>query len=78
MTPLISKVLVLLFVIEVKSVDDFLRGQSVLYGLASLTEDETRNTTCANHLHELFEGIDLKRFWAIKGKYILTVIVFVN
>lgn len=65
------KVIVLLFVTQVNSLDTFLRAQSVLYGLSSLTETIDRNTTCLREFYKLYEEVDLKHYWALKGNIFL-------
>lgn len=64
------KLLILTFVVEVKSVDKFLRGQSLLYGLSSLTENINRTTVCFDQLYRLYQETDLNHFWALKGKFL--------
>ncbi|KAK5649569.1 hypothetical protein RI129_000598 [Pyrocoelia pectoralis] len=52
--------------IKVHTSNTSLKDQSVLYGLSSITEGVNRNSTCLRELHQLFEGINQKHFWALK------------
>ncbi|KAK4881188.1 hypothetical protein RN001_004507 [Aquatica leii] len=57
----------LLATVQVHGVNKYLRAQSVLYGLSSLTEKDNENSTCLQELFQLYEGVNNRHLWALKA-----------
>lgn len=68
---LLLKLVVAALVTRIQGVDEFLRRQSILYGISSLTGDDGEKSTCQNHLSVLANSVDLRHVWALKGKEII-------
>lgn len=47
-----------------------LSGESVLYGIASLTENYGKDklSICAQELNELYRAVEERHVWALRGK----------
>lgn len=60
-------ILINCFYLKVHTSDTFLKDQSVLYGVSSITENLHRNSTCFEEFHQIFEGVNQKHLWALKA-----------
>lgn len=56
---------------------DRLKHLSILYGIALLAQENELNQRCYNEIMQIYDGINHKEIWAIKGepeyKFLLTI-----
>lgn len=54
-------------IVQVNGVNESLRGQSPLYGLSALARDNANASLCYQQLSALYEAIESRQPWALKG-----------
>lgn len=58
-----------LFIVRSYCLNEGLRGESVIYGVSSLVEDFANSSQCYRQLFDLYEAIDARKVWGLKGKH---------
>lgn len=54
--------------LQVNGFDDVLLTQSILYGISYLSSNNSNNSVCEMELKDLFNAVEEKHVWALKGK----------
>lgn len=61
-------------IVEIYPLDLVLRSESILYGITSIIDEKENVTKCYEDLKVIFNGINDRHAWAMKGKLFLNLV----